>query len=125
MNERRLGNRFLISFPIRVEWKGEKGEKVTEEGLTENVGPSGTLVHLPRNLPMVGSKVSLTVTEKPNDEITVTAQVLRLERNAAHPQAALMLIGSAKEIKSWEKKVWEYAGEIIASQKPDDYDDWN
>lgn len=122
MPERRLGERHLISFPIRVEWKDETGEDVVEEGLTENIGPSGTLIHLPRFLPNVGSKVNLTVTENPKDQITVTAQVLRLERNAAHPQAALMLIGSTQD---WEKKVWEYAGEVIASQKPDNYDDWN
>lgn len=124
MNERRLGSRYLISFPIRVEWKNENGEKITEEGLTENIGPGGALVHLPRNLPTVGGKVSLTVTEKPSDEVTVVAQVIRLERNAAHPQAALMLAGSQAEAKRWEKKVWEYAGEVIASQKPEDYDDW-
>lgn len=122
MPERRLGERHLISFPIRVEWKDETGEDVVEEGLTENIGPSGTLIHLPRFLPNVGSKVNLTVTENPKDQITVTAQVLRLERNAAHPQAALMLVGPTQD---WEKKVWEYAGEVIASQKPDNYDDWN
>lgn len=122
MSERRTGARHLISFPIRVEWKDEKGEELMEEGLTENVGPAGTLIHLPRYLPNVGSKVSLTVTENPSNQVTVTAQVLRLERNAAHPQAALQLVGSTKD---WEKNVWEYAGAILASQKPDDYEDWN
>lgn len=122
MPERRVGARHLISFPIRVEWKDEKGEEMIEEGLTENVGPCGALIHLPRMLPNVGSKVNLTVTENPSNQVTVTAQVLRLERNAAHPQAALQLLGSTKD---WEKKVWEYAGEIIAAQKPDSYDDWN
>jgi hypothetical protein len=122
MEDRRFADRFLISFPIRVEWKDETGEQLTEEGLTENVGKKGTLIHLPRLLPSVGSKVSLTVTEKPKDEVTVAAQVLRLERNAAHPQVALMLLD---EEDLWEKKVWEYAGEIIAAQKPEEFDDWN
>jgi PilZ domain len=122
MDDRRFADRFLISFPIRVEWKNENGEKLTEEGLTENVGKKGTLIHLPRLLPNVGSKVNLTVTEKPKDEVTVAAQVLRLERNAAHPQVALMLLD---EDELWEKKVWEYAGEIIAAQKPEEFDDWN
>lgn len=122
MPERRVGDRHLISFPVRVEWMNESGEEITQDGLTENVGPCGTLVHLPRFLPNVGSKVSLTVTENPSNQVTVTAQVIRLERNAAHPQAALQLLGSTKE---WEKNVWEYAGAIIAEQKPDDYDDWN
>lgn len=121
MQERRRGERYVVSFPIRVEWKDENGQKMIEEGLTENIGPQGALVYLPRNLPTVGSKVDLTVTENPTDEVTVKAQVIRLERNAAHPQAALHLTDS---IRVWKKKVWEAAGEIIAARKPDDFDDW-
>jgi hypothetical protein len=122
MPERRRGSRHPISFPIRLEWKDEKGTEIIEEGLTENIGPSGTLVHLQRQLPKVGSKVNVTVTEDASTQITVTAQVLRLERNAAHPQVALQLIGPTKD---WEKRVWEYAGQVIADQKPDQIDDWN
>ena len=122
MQERRTGARHSISFPIRVEWKNENGEQIVEEGLTENVGQAGALVHLPRKLPTVGSKVSLTVTENPKNEVTVVAQVLRIERNAAHPQAALMVTSATRD---WEKHVWQYAGQILSAQKPDDYDDWN
>ena len=121
MQERRGGARYVVSFPIRIEWKDENGKKIIEEGLTENVGPQGALVYLPRHLPSVGSKVDLTVTENPSDEITVKAQVIRLERNASHPQAALHLTDS---IRLWKKKVWEMAGEIIAAQKPDELDEW-
>ncbi|HEY0048616.1 MAG TPA: PilZ domain-containing protein [Pyrinomonadaceae bacterium] len=122
MEERRRGERYLISFPIRVEWKTAEGNEMIEEGLTENVGESGALVHLPRKLPAVGSEVNLIVTENPSDQVAVTAQVLRLERNAAHPQAALKLTG---ETEDWEKKVYQYAAKIIAAQKPDELDDWN
>jgi PilZ domain len=121
MQERRGGARYNISFPIRVRWKDETGKEIIEEGLTENVGLQGTLVFLPRLLPSVGSKVNLTITERPDDEITVTAQVIRLERNVAHPQAAFQLTDS---IRLWKKKVWEYAGEIISAQRPDEFDDW-
>jgi hypothetical protein len=121
MSERRSGARYVISFPIRLKWKNELGKEVIEEGLTENVGPQGTLVYLPRNLPTVGSKVKLTVTENPDDEVSVTAQVIRLERNAAHPQAALNLTDS---LRLWKKKVWEFAGETIAAQKPEEFDEW-
>lgn len=121
MNERRSGARHVVSFPIRVRWRDENGAEMIEEGLTENIGPGGTLIYLPRNLPSVGSKVNLTVTENPEDEVTVTAQVIRLERNAAHPQAALNLTDS---LRLWKKKVWEYAGETIAAQKPEEIDDW-
>lgn len=122
MIERRKGERYVISFPIRVEWKTEDGSEMIEEGLTENVGMKGALVHLPRRLPAVGSEVNLIVTENPSDQVTVTAQVLRLERNAAHPQCALMLTDSSGD---WEKKVYSYAAEIIAAQRPDEADDWN
>ncbi len=121
MQERRRGKRLVISFPIRVEWKDTDGNKVTEEGLTENVGPQGALVYLPNYLPSVGSKVNLTVTENPNDEVTVKAEVIRLERNPGHPQAALQLTES---LRLWKKKVFELAAQTLAEQKPDEWEDW-
>ena len=121
MDERRSGSRYVISFPVRIKWKDDTGKEVVEEGLTENVGQHGTLVFLPRLLPTVGSKVNLTVTEDSTDEVTVTAQVIRHERNASHPQAAFQLTDS---LRLWKKKVWEHAGQIIASQKPDEFDEW-
>lgn len=121
MQERRNGARHVISFPIQVKWKDEGGKEVTEDGLTENIGMQGTLVFLPRRLPSVGSKVNLTITENAEEEVTVTAQVIRLERNAAHPQAAFQLLDS---LRLWKKRVWEYAGEILAAEKPDDFDEW-
>jgi hypothetical protein len=121
MRERRGGGRYVISFPIRVRWKDENGKEVIQDGLTENVGPQGTLVYLPRQLPSVGGKVHLTVTENPEDEVSVTAEVIRLERNASHPQAALQLTDN---LRVWKKKVWEFAGETIAAQQPEELDDW-
>jgi PilZ domain len=121
MPERRQGARHVISFPIRVRWKDADGKEVIQDGLTENVGPHGTLIYLPRKLPLVGGKVHLTVTENPDDEVSVTAEVIRLERNAAHPQAALQLTDNLRE---WKKKVWEIAGETLAAQEPEAFDDW-
>jgi hypothetical protein len=121
MEERRRGSRLNISFPIRVKWKDEKGQEITQDGLTENVGPQGALVFLPRVLPAVGSKVSLTVTENPDEEVVVTAQVIRLERNAAHPQVAFQLTDS---LRLWKKRVWAYAAETVAAQKPEEFEDW-
>ena len=121
MNDRRGGDRHMISFPIRIRWKDDSGKEFIQEGLTENVGPSGTLVYLPRNLPLVGAKVNLTITENPDDEVTVTASVIRLERNASHPQVALQLVDG---MRTWKKKVWDYAGSIIAAQEPEKLDEW-
>lgn len=121
MQERRQGDRYPVSFPIRVKWKDDGGSVITEEGLTENIGIQGALVYLPRKLPTVGSKVELTVTENADDEVIVSAQVIRLERNAAHPQVALNLLDG---MRAWKKKVWEAAGQTIADEKPDDLDEW-
>jgi hypothetical protein len=122
MQEKRTGARHVVSFPIRLKWKDEDGNEVIQEGLTENVGPHGTLVFLPRLLPPVGGKLNLTVTENANDEVSVTVQVIRVERNPSHPQAALQLVDS---MRLWKKKVWEYAGEVLANEKPEEWDDWN
>jgi hypothetical protein len=120
MNERRQGARHVVSFPIRVRWKDDDGNEVVEEGLTENIGAAGTLVYLPRKLPTVGAKVDLTVTENSDDEVTVLAQVIRLERNAAHPQVALNLL---EGMRLWKKKVFDLAS-TVAGQVPDENDDW-
>ena len=120
MQERRHSDRYAISFPVRVRWKDDNGKPITEDGLTENVGSSGALIYLPRALPTVGSKVDLTVTENPKDEVSVTATVIRLERNAAHPQVALNLIDG---MRAWKKKVWEHAGATIAAEKPEEFDE--
>jgi len=121
MQERRHGARHAISYPIRVRWKDANGKEIVQEGLTENVGQQGALIYLPRELPLVGGKVQLTVTEDPNDEVSVTAEVIRLERNASHPQAALQLLDN---LRVWKKKVWEVAGATVASLEPEELDDW-
>jgi len=121
VQDRRGGERYAVSFPIRVRWRNEQGKEMAQDGLTDNIGPQGTLVYLPRDLPNVGSKVNLTVTENPHDEISVTAEVIRLERNASHPQAALQIIDS---FRLWKKKVWETARATIAAVEPEGFDDW-
>lgn len=120
--ERRMGQRFEISLPIRLEWDEENGTRIVEEGRTENVSPHGTLVHLPRNLPRVGSSVTLAVYEAKGAEvISVPARVLRIERNPAHPLAALTLTDAAEE---WRKNVWHNDDLIEAfTESADDYED--
>lgn len=121
MQDRRQGARHVVSFPIRVKWKNEEGKVITEEGLTENIGLTGALVYLPRKLPTVGAKVDLTVTENTKEEVTVGAEVIRLERNAAHPQVALSL---TEGMRAWKKKVWDLAAQTVAGTKPEELDDW-
>ena len=118
-----MSERFEISLPVRLEWDDEEsGKHIIEEGRTENIGVQGTLVHLPRNLPRVGSRVKLTVFEAKGAEVvSVTARVLRIERNPAHPLAALRLVESADV---WRKKVRENR-ELIDSftESAESYDD--
>jgi len=59
--EVRSGPRYLAAFEVRAEWDEPGGAHVLSEGITENVGPEGTLVHLPKRLPEVGSRVRLEV----------------------------------------------------------------
>jgi hypothetical protein len=81
------------------------------EGTTENVGPEGTLVHLPRKLPEVGSRVHLEVQGEDGQKLQVVAEVLRIERNAGHPLAALQLLGETDE---WRGLIWEPAAPRVA-----------
>lgn len=121
MIERRVGERYAVSFPIQVSWKDESGNEMYEEGLTENIGPNGVLVYLPRKLPSVGSKVTLVVTEELKDPVEVKASVIRLERNAAHPQVALFI---TDQVRKWKSRVWQLAADIIKGQMPDDVDEF-
>jgi hypothetical protein len=104
--ETRTGPRYLASFEVRAEWDNSDGAHVLSEGTTENVGPEGTLVHLPRQLPEVGSRVRLEVLGEDGTKLQVIAEVLRIERNPGHPLAALQLLGETDE---WKGLIWEPA----------------
>jgi hypothetical protein len=104
--EARSGPRYLASFEVRAEWDAPDGAHILSEGITENVGPEGTLVHLPRKLPEVGSRVRLEVHGEDGNTLQVIAEVLRIERNPGHPLAALQLLGETDE---WRGLIWEPA----------------
>lgn len=113
--ETRSGPRYLVSFEVRAEWDEPGGSHVVTEGITENVGPEGTLVHLPRKLPDVGSRVRLEVQSEDGKKLQVIAEVLRIERNAGHPLAALQLLGETDE---WRGLIWEPAAPRVAPPPP-------
>jgi len=119
MTESRSGPRYIAAFPIRAEWDTEDGVHIVSEGETENIGPEGTLVHLLRELPPVGSRVSLLVLGEEGEKLRVIAEVLRIERNPGHPQAALQLLGETDE---WRGIVWKEA-KIKMHEAEDDYDE--
>ncbi|HEY0407812.1 MAG TPA: hypothetical protein VGC89_18900 [Pyrinomonadaceae bacterium] len=109
--ENRTGTRYMASLPVRAEWDDEQAGHIVAEGTTENVGPEGVLVHLQRLLPNVGSRVSLEVVADEGHKLQVVTEVLRLERNAAHPLAALQLLDATDE---WRGLVWEPAAPRVA-----------
>ena len=105
-SDNRSGPRYLASLEVKAEWDEPSGTHVVAEGTTENVGPEGTLVHLPRHLPQVGSRVRLEVLGESGEKLQVIAEVLRIERHPGHPLAALQLLGETDE---WKGLVWEPA----------------
>src|SRR2546423_12803001 len=119
MTESRSGPRYIAAFPIRAEWDTEDGVHIVSEGETENIGPEGTLVHLLRELPPVGSRVSLLVLGEEGEKLRVIAEVLRIERNPGHPQAALQLLGETDECGGLVCK----EAKIKMHEAEDDYDE--
>src|SRR5207253_8776434 len=71
--ESRSGPRYVAAFPVRAEWDTSDGVHVVAEGETENVGPAGTLIHLQRDLPPVGSRVNLSVFSDDGEKLRVIA----------------------------------------------------
>jgi hypothetical protein len=117
--ENRSGPRYIHAFPIRAEWDTIEGLHIIAEGETDNVGPEGTLIHFQRELPPVGGRVNLLVLGDSGEKLRVIAEVLRIERNPGHPQAALQVVGETDE---WRGLVWEEAA-IKMSEADHDYDE--
>src|ERR687897_3946087 len=113
----RSGPRYLATFEVRAEWDEPGGTHIVAQGMTENVGPEGTLVHLPQKLPAVGSRVRLEVQSEDGKKLQVVAEVLRIERNPGHPLAALQLLGETDE---WKGLIWEAAApRVTPPPEPD------
>ena len=102
--ENRSGPRYLATLEVRAEWDEPDGGHVVTEGITENIGPEGTLVYLPRRLPEVGGRVQLEVLDQAGQKLQVVTEVLRIERNPGHPLAALQLLDQTDE---WRGLIWE------------------
>lgn len=119
--DHRSGPRYLASLEVRAEWDETDGTHIVSEGTTENIGPQGTLVHLPRRLPQVGSRVRLEVHDPDGKALLVVTEVLRIERNAGYPLAALQLLDQSDE---WKGLIWEPAApRVIAPVAPDQEDE--
>jgi hypothetical protein len=73
-----------------------------------------------RDLPNVGSRVKLQVLGDHGEKLQVLTEVLRLERNAAHPLAALQLLDALDE---WRGIVWEAAAIQVTQRSGEDFVD--
>jgi hypothetical protein len=113
--EHRSGPRYLAALEVRVEWDETDGTHIVTEGTTENIGPEGTLVHLPRRLPEVGGRVSLEVLDSDGKALSVVTEVLRIERNPGYPLAALQLLDQSDE---WKGLIWEPAAPRVVAPPP-------
>jgi len=118
--DHRSGPRYLAALEIRAEWDETDGTHIVTEGTTENIGPEGTLVHLPRRLPEVGGRVSLEVHDPDGKALSVVTEVLRIERNPGHPLAALQLLDQSDE---WKGLIWEPAAPRVAAPARADGED--
>lgn len=115
--EQRGGPRYVISLPVRAEWDdAQSGEHIVVEGETENVGPTGALVHLSQ-LPMVGSRVQLAVLDEARSaRVQAVVEVLRIERDPAQPLAALQLMNATEE---WRGLIWEPSAPHLQTYEKD------
>src|SRR3982074_2403783 len=102
--DHRSGPRYRAALEVRAEWDETDGTHIVTEGTTENIGPEGTLVHLPRHLPQVGGRVSLEGHDPDGKGLQVVVEVLRIERNPGYPLAALQLLNESDE---WKGLIWE------------------
>lgn len=120
--DNRTGQRYPVALLVQAEWDDDAGTHYVAEGETENVGPEGALIHLQRELPDVGSRVQLRVMSEEGEKLRVVTEVLRVERNAAHPMAALMLLDATDE---WRGLVWEPSAPLLVKRvvKDDEEDD--
>lgn len=116
----RSGPRYLAALEVRAEWDETDGTHIVTEGTTENIGPAGTLVHLPRRLPEVGGRVQLEVHDPEGKSLHVVTEVLRIERNAGYPLAALQLLDQSDE---WKGLIWEPSAPQVAPPPAIETDD--
>lgn len=120
LERREDGTRYRFSFPVKATWQAQAHE-VTSLGCTENIGPAGALVHF-KELPQVGSRISIEVTEAVDTAVTVEAEVIRVIHNPDQPLAALAV---TTNVNQWQRLVWGTARQRItaAMEKPPEEDD--
>lgn len=112
--------RILAHMTVQATWTDKQtGNTVTVEGMTENIGETGTLVNM-TNLPPVGSEVSLRIIDEGETIMEVPVEVIRVERNPGKPLAAFSVVS---RIKEWREKVLTAAQEWVNRHWRVDYEE--
>ena len=117
------GKRVFAKLDAKVSWMDSSlGETLTVYGNTENLSGNSVLVGV-EVLPPVGEPVSITLYDGKKEIITVSATVIRVERDPAKPKAALSI---GKDIDKWQNKVLPAAQQWVTNDMKTNYegDDW-
>jgi len=102
--------RIMANLQFEATWvDSASGDKISVEGLTENLGENTALVNL-EILPPVGSEVTLRIFDEEKTIIEVPTQVIRVERDPSKPLAALSIL---ENVKKWKQNVLTAAQEWV------------
>ena len=105
----------MANLAFEASWTdAESGERISVNGLTENLGETSALVNL-ETLPPVGSQIQLRIFDEEKTIIEVPAQVIRVERDPSKPLAALSILDNLKKWKmsaltaaqNWVTRNWQ------------------
>ncbi len=101
-NRTPVPQRIMANLQFEASWVDlESGDRISVEGLTENLGENTALLNL-EILPPVGSAVTLRIFDEEKTIIEVPTQVIRVERDPSKPLAALSIL---ENLKKWRTNV--------------------
>ncbi len=90
--------RIFARLEAKLSWEDSSiGQVRTISGVTENLGSNNALVVVDV-LPPVAEVITLSLSDKGKEFISVQARVMRVERNPAKPKAALII---EKNLEGW------------------------
>jgi hypothetical protein len=123
IEESQPARRIFARLDAKVSWKDRVlRESINVYGQTVNLSENSVLVGV-EVLPPVGQPVEVTLSDGDKDIITISAEVIRVERDPAKPKAAL---GIGKDRSKWQEIVLPAAQEWVTNDMKVNYegDDW-
>ncbi len=115
--------RIYASLDARLSWTDKSsGEKLSTYGNTVNLGATGASVSVDI-LPPVGEELTLSLSDGKKKIISISATVIRVERDPAKPKAALLI---SKSLPKWRDTALHAAQEWVSRDLAVNYegDDW-